>query len=72
MTSSRAVLVTGASRGIGRAAALAFAAAGDRVAVHHRDSPDLAEELLGELPGEGHVTVSGDISDPQVAERVVE
>ncbi len=72
VTSPRAVLVTGASRGIGRAAALAFAAAGDRVAVHHRDSPDLAEKLLGGLAGGGHVVVSGDLSDPEVAERVIE
>lgn len=72
MTASRAVLVTGASRGIGRAAALAFAAAGDRVAIHHRDSPDLARGLLAELPGAGHGVVAGDLSDPQVAGRVVE
>lgn len=38
----RAVLVTGASRGIGRAVAQAFAELGDRVAVHHRDSAGLA------------------------------
>ena len=35
----RAVLVTGASRGIGRAVAQAFAELGDQVAVHHRGSP---------------------------------
>src|SRR5258707_15732737 len=58
------VLVPGASRGIGRGIALAFAADGDRVAIHHRDSPDLTEELRGELPGDGHVVVSGDAADP--------
>ncbi|MFD0788333.1 SDR family NAD(P)-dependent oxidoreductase, partial [Micromonospora azadirachtae] len=41
---SRAVLVTGGSRGIGRAVVKAFAAGGDRVAIHHRDSAELAEE----------------------------
>jgi len=51
---SRAVLVIGASRGIGRAAALAFAARGDRVAVHHRDSADLAAEVATGLLGDGH------------------
>jgi NAD(P)-dependent dehydrogenase (short-subunit alcohol dehydrogenase family) len=61
---SRAVLVTGASRGIGRATARAFAASGDRVAVHHRDSADLAAGLLAELEGAGHVVVQGDVSDP--------
>lgn len=61
---SRAVLVTGASRGIGRATARAFAASGDRVAVHHRDSADLAHGLVGELEGEGHVVVQGDVGDP--------
>ncbi len=60
----RAVLVTGASRGIGRAVAQAFAAAGDRVAIHHRDSADLAGELLAALPGTGHAIVQADLADP--------
>jgi NAD(P)-dependent dehydrogenase (short-subunit alcohol dehydrogenase family) len=61
---SRAVLVTGASRGIGRAVAQAFASSGDRVAIHHRESAGLAESLLAELPGSGHVVVRGDLADP--------
>ncbi|MFG1946757.1 SDR family NAD(P)-dependent oxidoreductase [Nonomuraea sp. NPDC048826] len=70
--SGRAVLVTGASRGIGRAVAAAFAARGDRVAVHHRGSPALAAALLDDLPGEGHVTVQADLADPEAVRRAVD
>jgi len=61
---SRRVLVTGASRGIGRAIALAFAAAGDRVAVHYGTSREAAEDVVGSLPGSGHLTVRADMADP--------
>jgi NAD(P)-dependent dehydrogenase (short-subunit alcohol dehydrogenase family) len=67
---NRKILVTGSSRGIGRAVAEAFARAGDSVAVHHRDSPDLAADVLAGLPGKGHVIVQADIADP-VAVRVM-
>jgi len=60
----RAILVTGASRGIGRAIAQAFAGQGDRVAVHHRDSPGLAAGVLAGLPGRGHTVVQADLTDP--------
>ncbi|HVD04114.1 MAG TPA: SDR family oxidoreductase [Candidatus Dormibacteraeota bacterium] len=70
--SDRGVLVTGASRGIGRATALAFARLGDRVAVHHRDSEELAAQLVAELPGTGHLTVGGDLADPEIAKAVVD
>jgi NAD(P)-dependent dehydrogenase (short-subunit alcohol dehydrogenase family) len=56
----RAVLVTGGSRGIGRAIARAFAEQGDRVAVHWGRSRDLAEKVIAELPGSGHVLVLAD------------
>ena len=69
---SRAVLVTGASRGIGRATARAFAASGDRVAVHHRDSADLAADTLAELAGSGHVVVRGDAGDPAAVQAFVD
>jgi 3-oxoacyl-[acyl-carrier protein] reductase len=69
---SRAVLVTGASRGIGRAVAQAFAQQGDRVAVHHRDSAALAEEVLAGLDGRGHTIVQGDLADADAVRRMVD
>jgi 3-oxoacyl-[acyl-carrier protein] reductase len=69
---TRAVLVTGASRGIGRAIAQAFAGQGDRVAVHHRDSADLAREVLATLPGSGHTIVPADLADPQAVRQMVD
>jgi 3-oxoacyl-[acyl-carrier protein] reductase len=67
----RAVLVTGSSRGIGRAIAAAFAAQGDRVAVHYRDSAALAEQVRASLPGEGHVIVRADLGDPDEVKAMV-
>ncbi len=70
--SSRAVLVTGAARGIGRATARAFAEAGDRVAANYRSSAREAEELVRSLPGSGHLALQADVSDPGQARRLVE
>jgi 3-oxoacyl-[acyl-carrier protein] reductase len=69
---NRAILVTGASRGIGRAIARAFAAAGDRVAIHYRDSAALAAEVLAGLPGSGHAVVQADLADPEAVRRMVD
>jgi 3-oxoacyl-[acyl-carrier protein] reductase len=66
----RAVLVTGASRGIGRAIAMAFAGLGDRVAVHHRGSPELADQVLAGLPGGGHAVVQADLADADAVRRM--
>jgi 3-oxoacyl-[acyl-carrier protein] reductase len=68
----RAVLITGASRGIGRAIAIAFAEAGDRVAIHHRDSADLAADLLAGLPGSGHAIVQADLADPDAVRAMTD
>jgi NAD(P)-dependent dehydrogenase (short-subunit alcohol dehydrogenase family) len=68
----RAVLVTGASRGVGRAVAVAFAAAGDRVAVHHRASAPLAADTLRGLAGDGHVVVQGDLADAAAVRAFVD
>lgn len=68
----RRVLVTGGSRGIGRAIVRAFAAGGDRVAIHHRDSAVLAEKLRAELPGGPHHAVGADIADPEAVRSMVD
>lgn len=69
---SRGVLVTGASRGIGRAVARAFAERGDRVAVHYGARVADAEETRAALPGEGHVVIGGDLGDPVAAQRIAD
>ena len=67
----KAVLVTGAAGGIGRAVAEAFAAAGARVAVHDLRDEAIAAVLSG-LEGEGHVAFAGDLRDPGEPQELVD
>jgi 3-oxoacyl-[acyl-carrier protein] reductase len=68
----RAVLVTGASRGIGAAVARTFASAGDRIAVHYGSSAERATGVAASLSGEGHVVVGADLADPDAVRRMVD
>ena len=70
----RNVLITGASRGIGAAAALRFGELGWNVALGCRTGVDRAEELARRLRAGGGraLAVPGDLSDPEQARRVVE
>ncbi len=61
----KTVLVTGASRGIGKAIALAFAKQGYYVVINFRSNAAMAEEVLTEvkqLGGDGEL-LQGDVSD---------
>jgi 3-oxoacyl-[acyl-carrier protein] reductase len=62
-------LVTGASRGIGRAIAEELARAGAAVVVGYRSGRDEAEELAAAIGGRA---VQADVSDPDEAKRLVD
>ena len=59
----RTALVTGASRGIGRASALHLAKAGHRLAINYRSHAEEAEELKAEIEAFGGtaITVQADV-----------
>jgi 3-oxoacyl-[acyl-carrier protein] reductase len=61
-------LVTGASRGIGRAIAAELARAGASVVVGYRSGKDEAEALASEIGGRA---VQADVSTPEDAKRLV-
>ena len=66
------VLVTGASRGIGRAVAIGFAEAGAIVAVHYHQNREAAEETLAAMAGDSHMLFSADQGDPDDVRTLVE
>ena len=68
----RAVLVTGASRGIGREIARRFATEGARVAVHYGSNRVEAERTLAALEGEGHLVLQAEMADPDAVRTLVD
>ena len=70
----KAVLITGASTGIGAALARAFAAQGAKVGLHYNSSGDAAKAVASEIGKAGGEVflVQGDVSTSAVTTRIVE
>jgi 3-oxoacyl-[acyl-carrier protein] reductase len=69
----RVALVTGASRGIGRAIAIELAAKGAAVAVNFRRSSAEADEVVAQIVADGGraIAIGGDVADFAEVEAVV-
>ena len=70
--SDQTVLVTGGTRGIGRAIVDAAAAAGARVAFTYRSSSDVAEALVAELGEDRAIGIQADAASAEDAQKAVQ
>jgi enoyl-[acyl-carrier protein] reductase III len=70
----RTALITGSSRGIGRALALTLARGGARIVVNYKKNADLAEQTRKEIEEAGGtaITVAADVEDPAEIDRLFE
>lgn len=69
--SQKVALVTGASRGIGAACALALGKAGYKVAVHYRGSEDKAKAIVDSLPAGTAAMFKYDLSEPEACQDLI-
>ncbi len=66
------VFITGGSRGIGRATALAFAQSGAQVCFTYHDNESAAQDTLTQLAGQGHLALQLDMGDANQVKKTIE
>ncbi len=69
--SGKRVLITGGSRGIGKACSEAFAERGAQIAINYRSNAAAAQATLRSLPGEGHFLIQADVSQPDASQAML-
>ena len=72
MSSGISILITGASGGIGRAAAIECANKGARIGIHYNNNRARAEATQDALPGNGHRLYQCDIVDPESVNQLID
>jgi NAD(P)-dependent dehydrogenase (short-subunit alcohol dehydrogenase family) len=66
------VLITGSSRGIGKATAMAFAKKGAKVGINYRNNDAVAQQTLQEVAGDGHSLFKRDISQKSETKALID
>jgi NAD(P)-dependent dehydrogenase (short-subunit alcohol dehydrogenase family) len=65
------VFISGGSRGIGRACAIALATKGARIGIHYHKNEQAAQDTLSSLPGEGHLLFQADLRQENKVEQMI-
>ena len=66
------ILITGGSRGIGKAVAQQFANKGGRVCINFVKNTNAATTTINSLKGSGHFAIKADLNDPDAVQQLMD